>query len=88
MVVDNIDNLFDLKIISVVHFLMGVELCSWRNHIGIFNARITAKSRCCKMIDTPGFVRCIIFVSILTIISLLLIICGDVEVNPGPRYKG
>ena len=67
---------------------MGVDLCTWRNHIGIFNSRKSAKSRCCKMIDIPGFVTCNILISILTILSLFLIICGDVEVNPGPRYNG
>ena len=61
---------------------MEVCLDAYRAAIGLVNCRMLCKSKSC--ISSPKLVTdcliCIVFIS-----CLIILLCGDVEVNTGPR---
>ena len=61
---------------------MEVCLDAYRAAIGLVNCRMLCKSKSC--ISSPKLVTdCLIYIVFIS--CLIILLCGDVEVNTGPR---
>ena len=65
---------------------MPISIMQWRVEIGIFNIRFYLR---CKS-NALGPLNPLIYTTtgiLITLLSAFLLLCGDVELNPGPTKK-
>lgn len=67
---------------------MGIDIDQWRSKIGCFHLKPKNKATNAWLYSNEsaylGLRRSLLFIKLFLCISLLLIMSGDVEVNPGP----
>ena len=65
---------------------MPISIMQWRVEIGLFNIRFNIRCKSNALGPLTPLLCTIAGISI-TLLSLFLLLCGDVELNPGPNKK-
>ena len=65
---------------------MPISIMQWRVEIGIFNIRFYIRCKSNALGPLTPLIYTIAGISI-TLLSIFLLLCGDVELNSGPAKK-
>lgn len=64
---------------------MGIRLDAYRAAIGLFNCHMLCKSRFCISTSLTLILGIACLTYVMFILYLIILLCGDIEINPGPR---